>query len=94
MIQVVPKVEQPHQRLHGSPCRPLVRAGDSELTTDPSGAKMSHGEDDKVTMRNNDRPLGLRLSEQPADVGCGEGRLMGSDREGIDGRLGRWGQDE
>jgi hypothetical protein len=55
---------------------------------------MSHGEDDKVTMRNNDRPLGLRLSEQPADVGCGEGRLMGSDREGIDGRLGRWGQDE
>ena len=55
---------------------------------------MSDGEDDDMAVRNDNCPVRLRLSEQSPDVGGREGRLVGSDREGIDGRLGCGGQDE
>jgi hypothetical protein len=55
---------------------------------------MGNREDDKMAVGDNNRAVWLRLGEQPADMGRREGLLMGSDREGIDGRLGSGGQDE
>jgi hypothetical protein len=71
-----------------------VGAGDAELPTNPTWTKVGDSEDDKVPVRNDNRPIGLRGAEEPADVRRGEGGLVGSDRESIDGRLGSGGQDE
>src|SRR5204862_6913745 len=94
MLQVVPKVEHPHKSGNGAGRRPSAGTGDGKLPTDPAGTKMSDGEDDDMAVGNDDRPVGLRQGEQPADMGRRKGLLMGSDREGIDGRLGSGGQDE